>query len=88
MARPTAALTASPPQPEAPALRRGPIANDQETLDLYFGHARDGRLALWLYVVDDAAAGRAIRHLADCQILPIRHYGQRQSDFYLARPRS
>ena len=77
------------------AARQGPThrivraaTNDQETLDLYFGHARDGRLALWLYVVDDAAAGRAIRYLADCQILPICHYGQRQSDFYLARPTS
>jgi hypothetical protein len=78
------------------AARQGPThrvvraaTNDQETLDLYFGHARDGRLALWVHVVDDAAAGRAIRYLADCQTLHIRHYGhQRQSDFYLSRPTS
>ena len=77
------------------AARQGPThrvvraaTNDQETLDLYFGHARDGRLALWVYVVDDAAAGRAIRYLADCATLHIRHYGLRQSDFYLARPTS
>jgi hypothetical protein len=62
--------------------------NDQETLNPYFGPAGDGRLALWVYVVDDAAAGRAIRYLADCATLHIRHYGHRQSDFYLARPTS
>ena len=63
--------------------------NDQETVDLYFGHARDGRLALWIYVVDDAAADRAIRYLSGCQALHIRHYGHhKQSDFYLSRPTS
>jgi len=63
--------------------------NDRETVDLYFGHARDGRLALWVYVVDDAAADRAIRYLSGCQALHIRHYGHRkQRDFYLRRPTS
>jgi hypothetical protein len=78
------------------AARQGPMhravraaTNDQETIDLYFGHARDGRLALWVYVVDDAAAGRAIGYLADCQTLHLRHYGHHeQSDFYLSRPSS
>jgi hypothetical protein len=61
--------------------------NDRETLDLYFGHARNGRLALWVHVTDDEAADRAIRYLADCRALHIRHYGHRkQSDFYLERP--
>jgi hypothetical protein len=63
--------------------------NDPETVDLYFGHARDGRLALWVDVVDDAAADRAIRYLADCRALHIRYYGRhKQSDFYLSRPTS
>ena len=63
--------------------------NDRETVDLYFGHARDGRLALWVYVVDDAAADRAIRYLSGCHALHIRHYGHhKQSDFYLRRPSS
>jgi hypothetical protein len=78
------------------AARQGPMhrvvraaTNDQETLDLYFGHARDGRLALWVYVVDDDAAGRAIRYLADYQTLHLRHYGHhKQRDFYLSRPSS
>ena len=79
---------------ETYAARQGPMhrvvraaTNDQETLDLYFGHARDGRLALWVHVADDEAADRAIRYLADCRTLHIRHYGHRkQSDFYLERP--
>jgi hypothetical protein len=63
--------------------------NDQETIDLYFGHARDGRVAVWVYTVDDAAADRAIRYLSGCQTLHIRHYGHhKQSDFYLSRPTS
>jgi hypothetical protein len=77
------------------AARQGPIhrvvraaTNDQETLDLYFGHARDGRPALWVYVIDDEAAGRAIRYLSDCRTLHIRHYGHKQSDFYMSRPTS
>jgi hypothetical protein len=78
------------------ASRQGPmhrvaraVTNDQATLDLYFGHARDGGLALWVYVVDDAPAGRAIRCLSDCQTLHLRHYGHhKQSDFYLSRPSS
>jgi hypothetical protein len=63
------------------------VTDDQETLDLYHGHARDGRCALWVHVVDDDEAGRAIRVLADFPTLHIRYYGhRRQSDFYLRRP--
>ncbi len=63
------------------------VTDDQETLDLYHGHARDGRCALWVHVVDDDEAGRAIRVLADFPTLHIRSYGhRRQSDFYLHRP--
>ena len=65
------------------------ITDDQETLDLYHGHARDGRFALWVRVADDEEADRAIRGLAGCATLHIRHYGhRRQSDFYLQRPTS
>jgi hypothetical protein len=63
------------------------VTDDQETLDLYLGHARDGRFALWVQVDDDAEADRAIRGLAGCDTLHIRHYGHhRQSDFSLHRP--
>jgi hypothetical protein len=65
------------------------FSDEQETLDLYHGHARDGRYALWVHVVDDDAANRAIRGLADVDTLHIRHYGhRRRSDFYLRRPTS
>ena len=64
------------------------VTDDQETLDLYHGHARDGRVALWVHVTDDEA-NRAIRGLSGCRTLHIRHYGRhRQSDFVLQRPTS
>jgi len=67
----------------------GALTDDQETIDLYFGHARDGRSALWIHVADDDEADRAIQGLAGCATLHIRHYGHReQSDFYLRRPTS
>ncbi|MCW2701859.1 MAG: hypothetical protein JWQ45_3394 [Blastococcus sp.] len=63
------------------------LTDDQETLDLYYGHARDGCFALWVHVADDDEADHAIRGLASCAALHIRHYGhRRQSDFYLQRP--
>jgi hypothetical protein len=63
------------------------LTDDQETIDLYYGHARDGRAALWVHVIDDDEAARAVRGLAGSATLHIRHYGHReQSDFYLHRP--
>ena len=65
------------------------LTDDQETIDLYYGHARDGRAALWVHVTDDDEANRAIRGLSGAPTLHIRHYGhRRQSDFYLQRPTS
>ncbi len=56
------------------------------TIDLYYGHARDGRAALWVHVVDDFEAERAIRGLAGSAALHIRRYGhRRQSEFHLQR---
>jgi hypothetical protein len=65
------------------------VTDDQETLELYHGHARDGRSALWVHVADDDEANRAIRGLSGSRTLHIRHYGRhRQSDFYVQRPTS
>jgi hypothetical protein len=65
------------------------LTDDEETIELYYGHARDGCAALWVHVIDDDEADRAIRNLAGCRSLHIRHYGhRRQSDFYLQRPTS
>jgi hypothetical protein len=65
------------------------LTDDEETLALYHGHARDGCFALWVHVTDDDEADRAIRNLAGCRTLHIRHYGhRRQSDFTLQRPTS
>ena len=63
------------------------VTDDEETLALYHGHARDGCYALWVHVGDDDEAGRAIRGLAGCGSLHLRHYGHRtQSDFCIQRP--
>jgi hypothetical protein len=67
----------------------GALTDDQETIELYYGHARDGCFALWVHVADDDEADRAIRHLSGCRSLHIRHYGHhRQSDFHLQHPNS
>jgi hypothetical protein len=63
------------------------VADDPETLELYHGHARDGRAALWVHVSDDDEADRAIRGLADFPTLHLRYYGhRRQTDFSLRHP--
>lgn len=63
------------------------LTEDEETIELYHGHARDGRFALWVHTPDDDVAKRAIRALADSPALHLRHYGHhRRSDFVLQRP--
>jgi hypothetical protein len=80
-------------RPEAPrphsAAPVAALTDDQETLELYHGHVRDGCFALWVHTADDDVAKRAIRALADSPALHIRHYGhRRQSDFCVQRPTS
>jgi hypothetical protein len=74
-------------QPSLPRRVVATLTDDPETIELYYGHARDGCFALWVHVTEDDEANRAIRGLAGCATLHIRHYGhRRQSDFYLQRP--
>jgi hypothetical protein len=62
----------------------GAVTDDPETIELYFGYAREGRSALWVHVPDEADAKRAIRGLADHQVLHFRHYGHdRQDDIHI-----
>jgi hypothetical protein len=62
----------------------GAVTDDPATIELYFGYARDGRAALWVHVPDDADADRAVRCLADHQVLHFRHYGRgSQDDFHI-----
>jgi hypothetical protein len=76
-------------QPSMPRRVVAALTDDEETIELYYGHARDGCSALWVHVTDDDEAGRGIRGLADSGTLHIRHYGyRRQSDFCLQRPTS
>jgi hypothetical protein len=55
----------------------GAVTDDPDTIEVYFGYARAGRAALWVHVPDDADADadRAVRCLADHQVLHFRHYG-------------
>ena len=62
----------------------GAVTDDPETIELYFGYAREGRSALWVHVPDDADADRAVRCLADHQVLHFRHYGHdSQQDMHI-----
>ena len=62
----------------------GAVTDDPETIELYFGYARQGHAALWVHVPDEADAKRAIRGLADHEVLHIRYYGHdRQDDLHI-----
>ena len=62
----------------------GAVTDDPGTIEQYFGYARQGRSALWVHVPDEADAKRAVRALADHQVLHFRHYGQdRQHDLHM-----
>ena len=62
----------------------GALTDDQETIELYFGYARDGRSALWVHVPDKSDANRAVRCLADHNVLYLRYYGHdSQTDIHI-----
>ena len=62
----------------------GAITDDPDTIEQYFGSARQGRSALWVHVPYDADAKRAVRVLADHQVLHFRHYGHdSQQDIHI-----
>ena len=62
----------------------GGFTDDPDTIKLYFGYARQGHAALWVHVPEEADAKKAVRALADHQVLHIRHYGHdRQDDLHI-----
>jgi hypothetical protein len=62
----------------------GAVTDDPETIELYYGYARAGRAALWIHVPNDDDADRAVRDLADHQVLHFRHYGHNsQQDLHI-----
>ena len=62
----------------------GALTDDRGTIELYFGYAREGRAALWVRVPDRSDANRALRHLADHEVLHLRYYGHySQEDIHL-----
>jgi hypothetical protein len=59
----------------------GALTDEPDTIERYLGYAREGHAALWVHVPD---AKRAVRGLADHQVLHIRHYGHdRQDDLHI-----
>ena len=54
----------------------GALTDDQATIDLYFGYAREGRGALWVHVPQEVDASKAIRGLADHGVLHYRYFGR------------
>ena len=62
----------------------GAVTDDPDTIEQYFGYARQGRSALWVHVPEEADANRAVRALADHRVLHFRHYGHgRQEDIHI-----
>jgi hypothetical protein len=62
----------------------GALTDDQATIDLYFGYAREGRGALWVHVPEKDDAARAIRYLADHGVLHYRYFGRdRETDIHV-----
>ena len=62
----------------------GAITDDPDTIEQYFGYARQGRAALWVHVPEEADAKRAVRALADHRVLHFRHYGHgSQQDLHM-----
>jgi hypothetical protein len=62
----------------------GAFTDDQATIDLYFGYAREGRGALWVHVPEEYEARRALRLLIDHQVLHYCYFGgDRQDDIHV-----
>jgi len=62
----------------------GALTDDQETIKLYFGYAREGRGALWVHVSEEHDATRAMRCLLDHRVLHYRYFGRdRQDDIHV-----
>ena len=60
------------------------VTVDPDSLKRYLDRAREGHAALWVHVPDDADAKRAVRALADHQVLHFRHYGHdSQQDLHI-----
>jgi hypothetical protein len=62
----------------------GAITDDPDTIELYFGYARAGRSASSSSGTWTHSAERAVRSLADHQVLHFRHYGHdSQQDLHI-----
>jgi len=58
----------------------GAVTDDQATIELYFGYARQGRGALWVHTPEKHDASRAIRYLMEHDVLHYRYFGSDRED--------
>jgi hypothetical protein len=58
----------------------GALTDDQATIDLYFGYAREGRGALWVHVPEKHDASRAMHYLIDHEVLHYHYFGSDRKD--------
>jgi hypothetical protein len=56
------------------------LTDDQETIELYFGYAREGRGALWIHAAEKHDASRAMGDLVDHDVLHYRYFGEDRED--------
>ncbi len=59
----------------------GALTDDQRTIELYFGYAREGRGALWIHAPEEHDVSRAVRKLVDHNVLHYHYFGNdREAD--------
>jgi hypothetical protein len=56
----------------------GSVVDDYEGRDLYLGHARQDRCAMWVRIPDEEDVPKALRVFADHDYVHTRYYGSEQ----------
>lgn len=63
----------------------GAVTDDTEGREMYLGYAREGRCALWVRIPDERDVPKALRALAEHDLLHTRYYGdERQDDIHIS----
>ena len=63
----------------------GAVTDDTEGREMYLGYAREGRCALWVRIPDESDVPKALRALAEHDLLHTRYYGdERQDDIHIS----
>ena len=63
----------------------GAVTDDTEGREMYLGYAREGRCALWVRIPDESDVPKALRALAEHDLLHTRYYGdEREDDIHIS----